>query len=349
MSPTANDIELSNPPDDSISALAFAPNADDQLLVASWDGELRLYDVASNSLKSHFSHKAAVLGCCWGSDNKHAYSGGLDSWVRAFDLESETTTVLGAHTATISSIIHHGPTNTVYTGSWDQTVRAWDPRSPTANPPAYAQPERVYAMDAADNTLVVAMAGRLVNIYDLRMMKESSSNGGGLCEPTQRRESSLRFMTRTIACMSDGKGYAMSSVEGRIAVEYFDPSPKSQDKKYAFKCHRQAVDGVDLVWPVNSLAFHPKYNTFASAGSDGTVSLWDHTAKKRLKQYPKYASAVTAIGFTNTTGDKLAIGVSYAWDEGEDGLKREVTANGGRVIQVRIRTVGDECKPRGAK
>lgn len=94
----------------------------------------------------------------------------------------------------------------MYTGSWDQTVRAWDPRSPSANPPAYAQPERVYAMDAADNTLVVAMAGRLVNIYDLRMMKESSSNGGELCEPTQRRESSLRFMTRTIACMSDGKG-----------------------------------------------------------------------------------------------------------------------------------------------
>ncbi|KAG8926433.1 hypothetical protein FRC01_008869 [Tulasnella sp. 417] len=174
MSPTANDIELSSPPDDSISALAFAPNADDQLLVASWDGELRLYDVASNSLKSHFSHKAAVLGCCWGNDNKHAFSGGLDSWVRAF-------------------------------------------------------------------------------------------------------------------------------------------------------------------------------NTFASAGSDGTVSLWDHTAKKRLKQYQKYSSAVTAIAFTNTTGDKLAIGVSYAWDEGEDGLKREVSANGGRVIQVRVRTVGDECKPRGAK
>ncbi|KAG8964784.1 hypothetical protein FRC05_003574 [Tulasnella sp. 425] len=320
MSASANEIELSSPPDDSISALAFAPTADNQLLVASWDGELRLYDIASNSLKSHFSHKAAVLGCSWGNDNKTAYSGGLDSWVRAFDLESETTNVLGAHTSTISSIIYHSSTNTVYTGSWDQTVRAWDPRTPSSNPPAFAQPERVYAIDAADNTLVVAMAGRLVNIYDLRMMKESANSG-----------------------------YAMSSVEGRIAVEYFDPSPKSQDKKYAFKCHRQAVDGVDLVWPVNSLAFHPKYNTFASAGSDGTVSLWDHTAKKRLKQYPKYQSAVNAIAFTKTSGDKLAIGVSYSWDEGEEGLKREVTANGGRVIQVRVRTVGDECKPRGAK
>ena len=54
-------------------------------------------------------------------------------------------------------------------------------------------------------------------------------------------------------------GYATASVEGRIAVEYFDPSPESQAKKYAFKCHRQTVNGEDHVWPVNALAFHPVY------------------------------------------------------------------------------------------
>ena len=52
-------------------------------------------------------------------------------------------------------------------------------------------------------------------------------------------------------------GYATASVEGRIAVEYMDPSPEIQDKKYAFKCHRQTIDDVDHVWAVNALAFHP--------------------------------------------------------------------------------------------
>lgn len=80
-------------------------------------------------------------------------------------------------------------------------------------------------------------------------------------------------------------GYATASTEGRIAVEYFDPSPEAQEKKYAFKCHRQTIEDVDHVWPVNALAFHPIYNTFASAGSDGTVSIWDHKVKKRLRQY----------------------------------------------------------------
>lgn len=54
-------------------------------------------------------------------------------------------------------------------------------------------------------------------------------------------------------------GYAIGSVEGRIGVEYFDPSPEVQEKKYAFKCHRQAIDDVDHVWPVNALAFHPVF------------------------------------------------------------------------------------------
>ena len=42
-------------------------------------------------------------------------------------------------------------------------------------------------------------------------------------------------------------------------MEYFDPSPEVQDQKYAFKCHRQTIDDVDHVWPVNALAFHPVY------------------------------------------------------------------------------------------
>jgi cell cycle arrest protein BUB3 len=58
-------------------------------------------------------------------------------------------------------------------------------------------------------------------------------------------------------------GYATSSIEGRIAVEYFDPSPDVQQKKYAFKCHRQVIDEQDYVYPVNALDFHPVYASFS--------------------------------------------------------------------------------------
>jgi cell cycle arrest protein BUB3 len=84
-----------------------------------------------------------------------------------------------------------------------------------------------------------------------------------------------------------------------------------------------------------------RHNTFASAGSDGTVSIWDHKVKKRLRQYPKYASAIPSIAF-NCDGTRLAVGVSYTWDEGEEGLKKE----GGTVRAVWVRKVGDEVKVR---
>ena len=37
-------------------------------------------------------------------------------------------------------------------------------------------------------------------------------------------------------------GYALSSIEGRVAIEYFDPRPEIQKKNYAFKCHRKVTE-----------------------------------------------------------------------------------------------------------
>ncbi|KAF9031621.1 hypothetical protein BJ165DRAFT_1572045, partial [Panaeolus papilionaceus] len=145
-------------------------------------------------------------------------------------------------------------------------------------------PERTFAIDHLDNTLVIAMAGCLFHIYDIRKMDA----------PAHQRESSLKYMTRSLAFMHGGQGYTTASVERRITVEYFDPSPASQEKKCTFKCHRQTIDDVEHAWPVNSLAFHPVYNTFASDGSDGTVPIWNHKVKKRLRQYPKLSGPVRA-------------------------------------------------------
>ena len=46
--------------------------------------------------------------------------------------------------------------------------------------------------------------------------------------PEQERESSLKFQTRCVRCFPDATGFALSSVEGRVAMEYFDPSDSAQ-------------------------------------------------------------------------------------------------------------------------
>lgn len=82
-----------------------------------------------------------------------------------------------------------------------------------------------------------------------------------------------------------------------------------------------------------------RHNTFASAGGDGIVSIWDHNAKKRLRQYPKYHNSVNDVAF-NSTGTKLAIGVSYGWDKAAVGSALPENAR----VSVFVREIGDEVK-----
>merc|ERR1712007_379027 len=80
----------------------------------------------------------------------------------------------------------------------------------------------------------------------------------------------------------DQRGFASSSVEGRVAIEYLD-AEESQQSRYAFKCHREkGPNNEEVIHPVNCIAFHPVHGTFATGGGDGGVCIWDGYAKTRL-------------------------------------------------------------------
>ncbi len=186
------------------------------------------------------------------------------------------------------------------------------------------------------------MASRALHIYSLSDLASDSAAQG--IEPWQRRESSLKFMTRAVACMPNDAGYASSSIEGRVAVEWFDPSSTSQARKYAFKCHRQtSPEGIDVVYPVNALAFHPVHGTFASGGGDGFVALWDGIAKRRIRQYQRYQASVSALGFSSD-GKFLAVAISPGFEDGKEGVGEDGT------VSVFVRELAEgEAKGKGAK
>lgn len=297
------EFELAAPPSDGITNITFCPGTN-FLLVSAWDMTVRVYDVLNNIPKTQYRHKAAVLDCTF-PDKTRAFSGGLDRAVKMFELNTSTETILGDHEKAVRCLEYSTPHDLLISGGWDAALKTWDARQKGCVG-TYELPSKIFSMCLANNRLVVATSGRNVNVYDLRAMGE----------PEQRRESSLKFQTRCVRAFVDSTGYALSSVEGRVAMEYFDPSPEVQARKYAFKCHRTTVNGADTVFPVNTMAFHPGFGTFATGGCDGMVNIWDGQNKKRLCQFHRYPTSIASLAF-DSQGSMLAIASSYTFEEGE--------------------------------
>lgn len=367
-----SEFEIHNAPADPVSAVAFPRDASSsraaQLLVSSWDKTVRLYDLGGNANPAEipvlqtFPHDAAVLDVCWISDDLAA-SASLDRRVRLLNLVTGQVMVLGKHDAAVCRVRYDYVTGLLVSASWDASLKLWNPFVESAFLRATIPlPAKVFAMDAtsvhmprgaaadAPSRLVVAMAQRGIYVFDMGALRDALDRGAGADAyvPEQRRESALKFMLRDVRCMPNGTGFAASSVEGRIAVEFFDP--RDAENKYAFKCHRREIDGIDVVYPVNSLAFHPIYGTFASAGGDANLALWDPVAKKRIRQFT-FPSPLSAATF-NAAGDIMIIAsgaenIEDAHHPGPDaGEVGGIGPGGHGHVHIHVRPALHEARPK---
>jgi cell cycle arrest protein BUB3 len=329
-------IELPTPPTDVVSSVRFSPDAS-KLLVGSWDRNVYIYVRSQDStqpwiLNEKIEFDAPILDVCWSPDGGSIFAVGIGQDVVQYNLqdESRSKVVLSSHDKASNKIAYSAHFDMLISTSWDGTMHVHDPQS--RRHVNVFLPAKPFALSLSSNRAVVAMAERKVWVYDLSALKTLVEQGGDAAQtqqpmnvdPWQQRESSLKFMTRAIACMPDATGFATSSIEGRVGVEWFDP--ELEKDTYAFKCHRDkqtlsADDGeqeeVDVVYPVNALAFHPIYGTFATGGGEGSIVIWDPKTKRRLKQLPQLCSSVAAMEFSSD-GSLLAVGISPGFEDGKE-------------------------------
>jgi len=260
-----------------------------------------------------YDHKAGVLDCALSQNNTIAYSGGCDNLVMRCDLSTGSASPLFSksspnHEQPIRCVQCDNDNQCVISGSWDKTIKVWDERKSDPLVLTHNLPSKVFAMSASKHRLILGCSGREIYIYDLRNMKE----------PEQKRESSLKHQTRAICGHPNGEQFILSSIEGRVGIEYFDPSPEVQQKKFAFKCHRSTDKStmVQTIYPVNCVAIHPMYGTFATGGCDGIVNVWDMDNKKRIFQFPAFQTSIASIDFSGSGNQLLAIAQSYTWEQG---------------------------------
>ena len=69
----SKDVQVSTPPEDSISDLNFSP-ASDHLAVASWDKKVRIYEIdgmGNSKGMAYFEFEGPALNCAWSKVSTH--------------------------------------------------------------------------------------------------------------------------------------------------------------------------------------------------------------------------------------------------------------------------------------
>ena len=225
------DREVTELPSDGITKVLFHSN-DEMMIATSWDSSVSFYNSNSLALSSRLSLNAALLDCAVTGEDSIVV-GGLDRHVTHVNIGRGEHKTLGDHDDAVRCLRYSNRLGLIVSGSWDRTVRTWDYRAGTHWTGTTGVGGKVYAMGLCDslNYLVVSTERTDLILYDLRYMSE----------PIERNESPLKYQTRCIEVNPNGQSYAVGSIEGRVAIQYFNPSPEVQAKAYAFKCHRKEI------------------------------------------------------------------------------------------------------------
>lgn len=312
------DQQLVDAPNDSVSDMSFHSRKNILgpafLSVAAWDGSVVVYQVNEATVTAtrvaEYTHNGPVLSTHWHPKRSIVVSAGCDNRALARDLASNCNIELGSHDEVISSV-RVLDNNRVATASWDKSVRIWDIRMDNRQPAVTVKVGgKVYSLDhsgkANDNWLVICDSTKTISLID-------GQKGiiMGVVSP-------LKCHTRRVAVAPTGGWAIVSGTEGICTVVKMSDRGDIE-KDFSFLCHRTPrKDSISIldIYPVNTIAFHPKATVFSTGGSDGHLNTWDRLKRRKICiSYPMMDAPITASAFS-PSGNILAYSVSYDWSKG---------------------------------
>ncbi len=322
-------LSVPEPPSDSISSLCFGRESD-FLAVSSWDSRLRVYDGGAGGLLWSAEDTDPLLSCAFGGTDDAIFAAGLSGSILQFDPTSTAeATRLGSHSAPVSCLCYDAyVTNTLLSGGWDGRLRQWDSRVPgylvataslgagaaaqgrssaaspsvsdTTSPATAAAAAaaaaaavapapttaRAVALDVSGRHVVVACGARAIEMFDLRRLDRF----------IQARESSLAAQTRALKCSPDGERFVVAGLEGRVAVEFIDPSPEAQVRLRVFVVTLCSFCLLRL--PISSLSL--PYPTFPYLPTHSLASTPSSAPSSPSATAPASSTASTPSPFTQS-------------------------------------------------
>lgn len=294
-------LNFESPITDAISRVRFAPISNN-LLISSWDSSLRLFDVSGSVLRLDFQGDVQLLDCCF-QDELVAYAVGCDGSIYRYDLQSATCANIGSHDDSATCVEFSQETGQLITAGWDRQLLYWDLRSSKVLGRLTADVESISLYGCH---LFVA-SGNSVNTYDLRMSDV----------PVNVKASSMGIQIRCISSSPHIKGFAVGSVDGRVALE-FPYSSNTEKLGYAFRCLPKVKNGKNHHLAVNDITFNPViHGAFVTGDYEGHVIGWDAQSRKRLFELPKFPNSVASLSY-NCTGELLAVASSHSFKEASE-------------------------------
>uniref|UniRef100_A0A915I9Y5 Uncharacterized protein n=1 Tax=Romanomermis culicivorax TaxID=13658 RepID=A0A915I9Y5_ROMCU len=131
--PTHNpmkNIEVSQPPDDTVQCLKFSPAALQStfLVSGSWDNLVRVWEVKADNTtepKAQQSMQGPVLAVDFSDDGSKIFIAGADKTVKMWDIASNQVVQLGQHDQPVKTChwVKAPNYSCLMTASWDKTLK----------------------------------------------------------------------------------------------------------------------------------------------------------------------------------------------------------------------------------
>ena len=234
----------------SVSSVSFSPDGQ-TLATGSSDDTVRLWDVATGTLKNMFEHKRSVESISFSPDGQTLATGGYYRTAGLWDVATGTLKNTLEHTDRVPSVSFSPDGQTLATGSADGTVRLWDVDTGTLKNTL----EHTHGVNSVsfspDGQTLATGTWQAARLWDIAT--------GTLKNTLEHRQG---YNVNSVSFSPDGQTLATASEDDTARL--WDVATGTL--KNTLTGHTSSV---------YSVAFSPDGQTLATASADGTVLLWD--------------------------------------------------------------------------
>ena len=325
---------------DVVMSITFSPDGR-TLASASWDGSVRLWDVATgDQIGEPLEHTDPVKAVAYSPDGARLATASGNT-VHLWDPTTgrRVGEPLSGHTDEVTAVAFNNDGTLLASGAWDNTVRLWDPATGqqigdplTAHTDAVADVKfnpagTLLASTSGDSTIklwtvtghsvagdplviTATNTGKLAFNPSGTLLASASGPGVDLWYPASGRSAGESFSAGTdfvyaITFSPDGELLATAGDDGQIRT---------------WRVADHAMVGQPIVGHtayVQALAFNGDGTMLASGGADETVRLWDPAAGQPITTALRSELVVNAVAFS-PDGSLLASGglddTVHLWD-----------------------------------